>query len=84
MRNVLAKAPKSAQKIMFAEINKVPTTHELINRYQDTWPSAIGRFQEELEECLVHLFVTLGAPEGFSEHQPDPSGFPKKGSSGSR
>lgn len=65
MRNILVKAPKSAQKIMRAEIDKMfaaqdykeamKLANELINRYQGTWPSAIACFKESGR--------TSGAPE---------------------
>jgi transposase-like protein len=65
MRNILAKAPKSAQKILKAEITKVFTesdykealklAHKLIERYRDQWPSAIACFEDDLESCLAHL-----------------------------
>lgn len=65
MRNILVRAPKSAQKILKQEITKVFSSgdykealklaNQLINRYQDTWPSAIACFKEDLEECLAHL-----------------------------
>ena len=67
MRNILAKAPKSAQKILKQEITKVFSSgdyketlklvNQLINRYQDTWPSAIACFKNDLEECLAHLVL---------------------------
>jgi len=65
MRNVLAKAPKSAQKILKAEITKVfnasdykealKLVNKLIERYRDQWPSAISCFEEDIESCLAHL-----------------------------
>jgi transposase-like protein len=65
MRNILAKAPKSAQKILKAEITKVFTetdykealklANKLVERYRDQWPSAIACFQEDIESCLAHL-----------------------------
>lgn len=65
MRNVLAKAPKSAQKILKGEISKIFAAQDkkealrmvqtLVDRYQDQYPSAIACLKEDLEECLAHL-----------------------------
>lgn len=65
MRNVLAKVPKSAQKILKGEISKIFAAQDkkealhlaqiLVERYQDHYPSAIACLKEDLEECLAHL-----------------------------
>ena len=65
MRNVPAKTPKAAQKMLKGEITKVFTVQDkkealrlaqtLIERYQDHYPSAIACFKDDLEECLAHL-----------------------------
>lgn len=67
MRNVLAKAPKSAQKILKGEISKIFAAQDkkealrlaqtLNERYQDHYPSAIACLKEDLEECLAHLVL---------------------------
>ena len=64
-RNILAKTTKSAQSILKTEINKVfnacdykealKLANTLIERYRDQRPSAIACFEENLENCLVHL-----------------------------
>lgn len=65
IRNVLAKAPRAAQKILKAEIHKVfyagsykeamRLGKALIERYRDKWPSALECLEDGLEECLAHL-----------------------------
>ena len=65
MRNMLAKALKSAPKILKGEISKIFAAQDkkearrlaqiLVDRYQDHYPSAIACLKEDLEECLAHL-----------------------------
>jgi len=67
MRNILAKTPKSGQKLLKAEISKVYSAQDhkealrlakvVIERYQDQYPSAIRCFAEDIEECLGHLVL---------------------------
>lgn len=65
VRNILAKAPKSGQRMLKEQIGKVfgcqdhaealRLARELIERYEEKWPSAIACFKDDLEECLAHL-----------------------------
>lgn len=65
LRNILARAPKSGQRILKEQISKVfrcedhaealRLARELVERYEEQWPSAIACFKDDLEECLAHL-----------------------------